>query len=410
MPDGHRPSMEEFLYQHRKAQIDFLAELVRVPSDNPPGDCAPHADQALRLLNGLGFKVESHPVPAAQCQENGMISATNLIIRRRFGDGPTIALNAHGDVVPPGEGWTHDPYGAEIVDSWMYGRGAAVSKSDFTTYAFALLALESQANSLSGTVELHFTYDEEVGGVIGPKWLLDNGLSKPDFVISAGFSYGVVTTHNGCLHLEVEVRGKSAHAATPETGHDSLEAANQILTALYAHRQGYAGVQSGVEGIDSPSLVVGLINGGINTTVVPDRVTLRLDRRIIPEEDPATVEADLRAIIDGTVKGQEGISVTTRQVLLAEPLKELDGVTRLTEPLTRHATAIMGQEVSCHGVPLFTDARHYASAGIPTVLYGAGPRTLIEANGHRADERIQIDDLHKATKVVAFALDDILNH
>ena len=122
------------------------------------------------------------------------------------------------------------------------------------------------------------------------------------------------------------------------------------------------------------------------------------------------MEADLRAIIDGTVKGQEGISVTTRQVLLAEPLKELDGVTRLTEPLTRHATAIMGQEVSCHGVPLFTDARHYASAGIPTVLYGAGPRTLIEANGHRADERIQIDDLHKATKVVAFALDDILNH
>src|SRR3546814_2591368 len=92
-----------------------------------------------------------------------MISCTNLIVRRRFGDGPTVALNAHGDVVPPGDGWTHEPYGGEIVDGVMYGRGVAVSKSDFATYAFALLALESVAERLAGTVELHLTYDEETG-------------------------------------------------------------------------------------------------------------------------------------------------------------------------------------------------------------------------------------------------------
>src|SRR3546814_5476317 len=98
-----------------------------------------------------------------------MISATNRVVRRKFGPketegGPVIALNAHGDVVPPGEGWTRDPYGAEIVDGWMHGRGVAVSKSDFATYAYALLALEAAAAAgakLAGTVELHFTYDEE---------------------------------------------------------------------------------------------------------------------------------------------------------------------------------------------------------------------------------------------------------
>src|SRR3712207_4307517 len=95
-----------------------------------------------------------------------MVSATNLVVRHRFGEGggPVVALNAHGDVVPPGEGWTRDPYGAEVVDGWMYGRGAAVSKSDFATYAWALRALQASGAPLAGTVELHLTYDEEAGG------------------------------------------------------------------------------------------------------------------------------------------------------------------------------------------------------------------------------------------------------
>src|ERR1700733_412057 len=276
-------------------QVIFLGELVRVPSDNPPGDCAPHARRTAQLLEGVGFTVERHEVAQADVQANGMISATNLIVRRRFGDGPVIALNAHGDVVPPGAGWTADPYGAEIRDGVMYGRGVAVSKSDFATYAFALRALEECGATLGGTVELHFTYDEEAGGLLGPHWLLANGLSAPDYAIGAGFSYNVVVAHNGCLHLEVRVTGRSAHAARPDTGSDALEAATRLLTALYALRERYTTIRSEVPGIDHPTLVVGLISGGINTNVVPDLVTLRLDRRIIPEEDPDEVERTLRA-------------------------------------------------------------------------------------------------------------------
>jgi acetylornithine deacetylase/succinyl-diaminopimelate desuccinylase-like protein len=124
----------------------------------------------------------------------GMVSATNLVVRRRFGaphsaKGPVVALNAHGDVVAPGEGWTHPPFGAEVADGVMYGRGVAVSKSDFATYTFALLALQSVAEHLNGAVELHFTFDEEVGGLIGPKRLLDEGIVKPDLCISAGCAY-----------------------------------------------------------------------------------------------------------------------------------------------------------------------------------------------------------------------------
>ena len=87
-------------------EVAFLTELVKVPSDNPPGDCAAHAARAKALLEQLGFSVEAHPVPRSAVESAGMKSATNLIVRHRFGDGPTVALNAHGDVVPPGRGWS----------------------------------------------------------------------------------------------------------------------------------------------------------------------------------------------------------------------------------------------------------------------------------------------------------------
>jgi acetylornithine deacetylase/succinyl-diaminopimelate desuccinylase-like protein len=260
-------------------EVNYLKSLVKSPSDNPPGDCAPIAEVAAKGLESLGFTVERHPVPPALVAANGMKSVTNLIVRKTFGSGkgPVIALNAHGDVVPPGAGWTVDPYGAVEKNGALYGRGVAVSKSDFATFAFALLALESNTSGLNGVVELHFTFDEEAGGMIGPKWLIDQKLTRATLAISAGFSYAITTAHNGVLHLEVTVRGKQAHAAMPATG-----------------------------------------------------------------------------------------------------------------------------------VPLYTDARHYAAAGVPIVLYGAGPRSIEEANAHRADERVPLEELHRATLVVALTLADFL--
>jgi succinyl-diaminopimelate desuccinylase len=323
-----------------------------------------------------------------------------------------IALNAHGDVVPPGEGWTKDPYGAEVLDGWMHGRGVAVSKSDFATYAFALLALRAAAEAgarLHGTVELHLTYDEEVGGEIGPRWLIEQGITKPDLGLGAGFSYAVVNAHNGCLHLEVQVDGRSAHAAMPWTGVDALEAATHILSRLYAWRRTLAERRSDIEGIGSPQLTVGLIKGGINTNVVPDRVTFRLDRRMVPEEFSEAVEAELAQVIGEAALDFPEARVTVRRVLLARPLVPLEGGRRLTEALCRHAGAVMGEPIGAKGVPLYTDARHYAEKGVPIVLYGAGPRTIQEANAHRADERLPLADLHKATEVVALSLLELLS-
>lgn len=403
----------KFLTEKREAETAFLADLVKIPSDNPPGDCAPHAARAAERLEGLGFKVERHHVPADVARAHGMVSVTNLVIRENFGDGPTVALNAHGDVVAPGLGWSFDPYGAEIRDGVMYGRGVAVSKSDFATYAFALLALKHAVGAcglrLKGSVELHFTYDEEAGGLIGPGWLLANNISKPDFVISAGFSYHVVTAHNGCLHLEVAITGKSAHAAMPDSGIDALEAANAVLSDLYALRRDLALRTSKTPGIGSPSLTVGLISGGINTNVVPDRVVFRLDRRITPEEDPQAAEDNLRKVIEQAAQRVPGTRCQIERILLARPFVPMPGQARLVAALSRHASRIFAEPIATSGVPIYTDARLYSGAGIPTVLYGAGPRSVLEANGHRADERLVLTDLFKATEVVATTLSDLLS-
>jgi succinyl-diaminopimelate desuccinylase len=283
-----------------------------------------------------------------------------------------------------------------------------VSKSDFATYVFATRAIETLRQHLTGGVELYFTYDEEFGGTLGPGWLLEQGLATCDLLIAAGFSYQVVTAHSGCLQMEVTVHGRMGHAAVPDTAIDALQGAVAILNALYARNDAYKQVTSGVAGIVHPYINVGRIEGGTNTNVVPGTVVLKLDRRMIPEEDPAAVEHEIRDTIARAAATRAGVRVDIRRLLLAYPLKPLPGNAPLVEAITRHASAIFGESIPVCGTPLYTDARLFSERGIPAVIYGAGPRTVLESNAKRADEHLDLEDLRRATKVVARSLFDLL--
>ena len=404
--------IDNWIDAHFDEQVQFLQALIRVPTDTPPGNNAPHAERTAELLSAMGFEAEKHPVPQAEVHAAGLESITNLIVRRKYGEkdgaGKTILLNAHGDVVPPGEGWTKDPYGGEIDNGNIYGRASAVSKCDFSTYTFAVRALEAVARPAKGSVELLFTYDEEFGGEVGPAWLLKHQIIKPDLMIAAGFSYQVITAHNGCLQMEVTVNGKMAHAAIPDSGIDALQAANKILTALYAQNALYKLITSNVEGITHPYLNIGTIEGGTNTNVIPGRVTFKLDRRMIPEENPAEVEATLRQIISEAAAQTPGVTVDIKRILLARAMQPLAGNKPLVESLQKHGQAVFGEPIPALGTPLYTDVRLFCEVGIPGVIYGAGPRTVLESHAKRADERLALDDLRRATKVIARALSDLL--
>jgi acetylornithine deacetylase/succinyl-diaminopimelate desuccinylase family protein len=401
--------IDAWIDSHFDEQVKFLQALIQVPTDTPPGNNAPHAERTAALLADFGLDAEKHTVPQADVLAAGMESITNLVVRRHYGPGKTVLLNAHGDVVPPGEGWTKNPYGGEIEDGKIYGRAAAVSKCDFSTFTFALRALEAVAKPQTGSVELLFTYDEEFGGELGPGWLLKNKIIHPDLMIAAGFSYQVVTAHNGCLQMEVTVHGKMAHAAIPDSGVDALQGAVHILNALYAQNTLYKSITSKVEGITHPYLNIGTIEGGTNTNVIPGRVSFKLDRRMIPEENPAEVEATLRHIIAEAAAQKSGISVDVRRLLLANALQPLPGNQPLVQAIQKHGFEVFGEVIPAMGTPLYTDVRLFCEAGIPGVIYGAGPRTVLESQAKCADERLDLADLRKATKVIARSLKDLLS-
>ncbi len=404
--------LDAWIDGHFEEETRFLQALVQVPTDTPPGNNAPHADRTAELLLEMGLTAEKYALPAAQVQACGLQSITNLIVRRRYGaagaGGPTIALNAHGDVVPPGEGWTHGPYSGEVADGKLYGRAAAVSKSDFASFTFALRALESLGLPLKGGVELHFTYDEEFGGELGPGWLLQQGLTKPDLLIAAGFSYQVVTAHNGCLQMEVTLHGLASHAAYPDTGVDALQAATKLLSALYAYNGELRTRLSQVTGITHPYLNVGRIEGGSNTNVVPGKVVLKIDRRMIPEEDAVAVESEVRALIESTVAQSPGIRSEIKRLLLAKSLQPLPGNAPLVAAIQKHGLVVFGEPIAESGSPLYTDVRLYGAHGVPAVIYGAGPRSVLQSNAKRADEHVVLSDLRGATKVIARTLLDLL--
>ena len=129
---------------------------------------------------------------------------------------------------------------------------------------------------------------------------------------------------------------------------------------------------------------------------------------MIPEEDPVAVESELRTLIEGVASTFPGIACDLNQILLAEPLVPLPESDRLAQLIAKHGERIFGQTIAAHGVPLYTDARHYAKAGIPTVLYGCGPGSIEEAGAHGSDEHVELDDLKRATDVIACTLYSLL--
>ena len=151
-----------------------------------------------------------------------------------------------------------------------------------------------------------------------------------------------------------------------------------------------------------------MIEGGTNTNVVPGRVTFKLDRRMIPEENPAEVEALLRKIIAEMAAQSNGVTVDVKRILLARAMQPLPGNKPLVDALQKHGLAVFGEPIPALGTPLYTDVRLFCEAGIPGVIYGAGPRTVLESHAKRADERLELEDLRRATKVIARALSDLL--
>jgi len=407
MDENQKIRIHGFLTARRSEQFAFLEAMIHQPSENPPDTCQGIASYIAGYLKIMGFSVLKYPEPeaAADINDGGIV---NLVVRHEFGDGPTIALVAHGDTAVVGPDWTRDPFGAEIDQGNMYGRGVVASKGALATYVYALLALRDRAEGLKGAIELHITFDGESGGDLGCRWLLANKLVAPDLVIAAGTTHNLITTATGFLFLEVEIKGRSAPASMPQAGIDTLEAAAKVMTAIYELRQSYSKIRSRVEGIGSPSIVISQVHGGESSRSVAGRTLLHIDRRLIPGEDPAKVENDLTTLIGTSVVQVPGVLCKVRRKGLSSPMVAHKNAPRLIDAFQSYAPEVLGAQLEIEGTPMDTDGRHYANAGIPTVLYGVGPKNPGDANVGGPDEVLSLDDLRRSTELLTLTLSDLL--
>jgi hypothetical protein len=187
---------------------------VRVPTDTPPGNNAPHAERTAELIKAWGFDAESTPCPSRGARlrhaEHHQPDRAPALRQRR---------QNHRPERPRRRGAARRRLDARPLrrrdrDGQLYGRAAPSARATSPPSPSPCARWKPWPGP-RGAVELHFTYDEEFGGLLGPGWLLEKGLTRPDLMIAAGFSYEVVTAHNGCLQMEVTVHGKMAHAAVP---------------------------------------------------------------------------------------------------------------------------------------------------------------------------------------------------
>lgn len=387
--------------------VEFLREMVRTRSVNPPGDYDAIHDLVESRFAGFGWDTETVWTPPEVLAELGLSEdhpRPNLLGTVAQGPGPTIALNAHFDTVPVEEGaWTYDPFGAEIDGGRLYGRGAADSKGRIASYTLAGRILERADLLPDAPVVLAITADEETGGEAGPGYLTGPGGFRPEYAIIEGYIDEVWHAAAGVVHYTVSVSGRSAHAGVnPDAGANAIVAAARLIDALDGYNDRLAVRESSIEGIGSPTCTPGTIEGGVKTNVVPAHCSFTVDQRVPPDFELSELEAEFRDTV-AAVDLQEGIDTSVAVNLRAQPHQEPPDA-RQVQAVSENATAVLGRSIPVRGTRGFTDARFFASQGTNVVNYGPGDA---ESNPHGADESIAVTQIRDAGAIVAASILDI---
>lgn len=397
--------------------VDFAARLIRIPTINPPGEeyeaCANAIGEQLRaqgadvqLLPALG-RIEHTP-------EHPRI---NVIGRRPgSGSGPAIHLNGHFDVVPAGNGWTRDPFGGEIIDGRLYGRGSCDMKAGIAAALFAAEAIRRAGLDHRAPIEISGTVDEESGGFAGVAWLAENRfLSKERtkaVIIPEPFGVDrVCIGHRGVYWFEVIAEGRIAHGSMPYLGVNAVEGMSHLLdlvrdelgpslfgrvTTMPVVPEGSRHATININGIDGGQPV-----DDTPSPCVADRCRVVFDRRFLMEEGLERTRAEIAALVDKARARMPGVRFSIEDRLIFEPTRTPEDAP-VVGALTEAIAQVTGRKASLVASPGTYDHKHVARiAGVPhCVAYGPGELDL----AHQPDEYCRVTDILTATKVLALAV------
>ena len=364
--------------------IRLTAEMIRKPSVS--GD-------EKSVVELLGNFLSDHGLPAVM--DEAAPGRPNLTCVWGGDEGPTLLLTGHTDTVPIGNGWSRDPFGGEIDNGRLYGRGSCDMKAGLAGMAIAMVTLKKHLKRPRGRVVFAACVDEEETG-IGTKAAIKAGLKADWAVIGEPTELQTIRAAKGNCYFEVEVAGRAAHAGFPERGASAIYGAMRAIAGVEAHHKELQQRKHPLLG--SPSCSVGTIQGGTGVSAVPDSCRFWIDRRLLPEESGETALKELSASLSRHVHMPEGTS--RREYLrmempaleLAEGHVLINAVKRTTEDCGGPNLAVGGWAAACDGGYLMRDAH------IPTVLMGPGS---ITNQAHRPDEYVPIDQLVIAARSYA---------
>lgn len=405
----------------RDELVDFAAELIRIPTVNPPGeryrDCAVAIGQRLR-----GWEMDVDYIEAEGRPEHTEdYPRVNVIGRARGGGArPRLHLNGHFDVVPPGEGWTVDPFGAVVRDGRLYGRGASDMKSGLAAAAIAVEAVRRAGIELRGSVELSATVDEESGGFAGVAYLCNTGRISADTtdfaIIPEPFGPDrICVGHKGVYWCDVVARGRVAHGSMPYLGRSAIDDLAALIEAVrtelgprLAERvtaMPVVPVASRASSINVNAIQGGQSVDGGQTPCVADRCVATFDRRYIAEESLDDVRAEFAEIVRRVGADDPERHFTIQDRLVVHPV-EAPADSPVIAALSSAIRRVRGSDAELVGSPGTYDQKHFAGiAGVEQcVAYGPGP--LEEA--HQPDESCSIDDLVASAQVLALAIVDLV--
>ncbi len=403
--------------------VDVLRRMVRIPTVNPPGEC--YEDFVAYMggvLDDLGYTTEVVRVPEAELDtlaaHGGGRPRPNLLGRLDGpgGPGPRLHLNGHYDVVRVGSNWTHDPFGADLVDGRVYGRGTGDMKAGLAAQIIAVEALRRAGVDWRGTVTHSAVPDEETVGVrnAGAGYLVEQGYISRDntdaVIITEPFGpAGVGVGHKGAIWGEITFHGRQAHGSSPRLGVNAVEAMAHALARVERELQPRLAervTELGVTPKESTSATLSFdtIRGGEATNIVPDRCSVTFNRRLLPAEPLAESRSELLEIFEGVCAERDGLSMDYRESYstAATLVGEDEPVAAAAMSAVRHLDRTPQLLISAGS----DDQRFVVhNAGITnSIIYGPGQTRL----AHVSDEYIEVDDLVAGTKGLALIMLDML--
>lgn len=313
----------------------------------------------------------------------------------------TLVFNGHYDVVPPGGGWTFDPFQPVVHDGKIYGRGGADMKGALASMIIAIKALVKQGVNLKGNLVFTTTPDEETGGYLGSGYLVKKKLVRGEACV-IGEPTGpdkVDIAEKGALWVELITHGKAAHGSMPHLGINAVEKMAKVVVALESLKKQFAERKSKAPFPDEVRHITmnigGVIQGGAKINVIPDRCICTLDIRVTPEETIEDVEKTLKNFLEELKKDDPDLKLEMRVLDRVDP-----AYTTETEEIVEAVKSAIGKVLNLSprigALTGFTDMRWFKEL-MPTVLYGPGSMS----QAHVSNEYVAVEALLTAAKVYA---------